>query len=501
MLTEKDIHNEHTLLERLQQHWLIGKSSPLTSQETPNSWQPIINALPADRRAIGVLALASQFQHALFIPQEPKQLTITPTIPKLSQPTLPNELRPAFRRLIEVIKKNTNIPIVNLLQLLAIKGFVPNPVDWLPSKNDNTLPSVYTPWLQWIENKYFTYPEHDADTLTQENWDEWYPAQRLAQLNAMRISAPAAARQLIEACATREAADKRIKIIAVLATNLSLDDAPYLQQLNQDRSKKIIALANQLLARLGILHTNDTLNTHTMELISYYDIKKTGIFKKSRQLIPKKLQNKKQQLIRSELLAQIPLTQFARALNLETNELLANWDFNKNRYYDNIAFIKNAANSVDDASITQLLNRLVANIGTEDDAIAFIQVLFPRLTPQQKKHIPFTLLKYDSDATFLTCLQCVDQPITELDWPTLAKSITWKSLQQQLTEELQDKGYIHNVNLAHELYALGLLVTCDIANRILSELITLGLLHADPALHFLKFNAALSAYPNEKTKD
>lgn len=500
MLTEKDLHNEHALLERLQQHWLIGKSSALTSQDIPNSWQSMINALPTERRAIATLALASQFQHTVFIPQKPKQLTVFPDIPPLSKPTLPNELRPAFRRLMEVIKKNTNIPIANVLRLLETKGFVPNPVDWLPAKNDDTLPSIYTPWLQWVDNKKTTPTEHETDTLTQENWDEWYPAQRLTQLKNLRMSAPAATRQLIERCATREAADKRLKIIAVLAIRLSPEDIPYLQQLSQDRSKKIIALAHQLLARLDVLNINTASKENTAELIAYYEFKKIGIFKKGRRLTPKKLQNKKQQATRSELLAHIPLTQFAHALGIQTDELIASWVFDKNRYHDNIAFISNAANSVSDENIARLLDRLIVSTETDIDVISLVQPLSSRLTFQQKKHLVLSLCEHNSDATFFAYLPYVDRTITELDWPTIAKSIPWKNLQKQLTKELNERGYIHHSHLAHELYALGLLVTSDVANRLLSELVALGFLHADPAAHFLKFNAALSAYPNENQR-
>ena len=500
MLTEKQIHDEYILLERLQQDWLLGKSSTLASHDLPHSWQPLLNALPSEQKAISALALASQFQHLLYIPKKPKQLNVLPTIPLLSKPTLPDELRPAFCRLIETIN-NSGIPIKNILRLLSLKGFTPNPADWLPSKNDNALPRIYTPWTQWIENKKSTYIEDESSVLTQENWDEWYPAQRLIQLKSMRESTPKVAQQLIEVCAGREAADKRIKIIAVLAINLSPEDTSYLQQLSQDRSKKVITLAHHFLSRLGVVNVDAVSNEHAVELAAYYELKKAGIFKKTQRITPKKLQNKKQQAIRSELLTRIPLAQFAHVFNLKTDQLINAWVFDQNRYFDNIEFIKNAANSVSNEHITQLLDRLMENIVTDNNVISFTQPLFPRLTWQQKKYIALALLEHDDDITFFACLPCSDRPIPELNWLTIAKSIAWKNLQKQLTEELKDNGYVQKTQLIDELSALGLLVTCDVADHILRELVTLGLLQADPATNFLKFNAALSAYPNEKTKD
>jgi hypothetical protein len=83
-----------------------------------------------------------------------------------------------------------------------------------------------------------------------ELWETGTREQRGAILNSLRASAPAEARAKIEAVWQSEPAEVRAAFITALATNLSDDDAPFLESVLDDRSKEVRRTAADLLARL-----------------------------------------------------------------------------------------------------------------------------------------------------------------------------------------------------------------------------------------------------------
>jgi len=93
--------------------------------------------------------------------------------------------------------------------LVASRGYVLHPMDWMPSASDQNSPDVYAPWIDWqasVEGLKIAPQEQ----LTVQNWDDFYPAARRIALGEMRRRDPAAARSLIETKAPGEPAEVRL---------------------------------------------------------------------------------------------------------------------------------------------------------------------------------------------------------------------------------------------------------------------------------------------------
>ena len=81
-------------------------------------------------------------------------------------------------------------------------------------------------------------------------WATGSPAARRLLLARMRAADPAAARELLASTWTSETPDDRAALLAVLATDLSLDDEPFLEAALDDRRKEVRQAAAGLLRRL-----------------------------------------------------------------------------------------------------------------------------------------------------------------------------------------------------------------------------------------------------------
>lgn len=101
---------------------------------------------------------------------------------------------------------------------------------------------------QWLaaQNSAWAFAEVDSTEL----WETGNRDQRVAILRRLRATAPAEARANIEAVWQSEPADIRAPFVAELITNLSDDDAPFLDGILADRSKEVRRAAIDLLARL-----------------------------------------------------------------------------------------------------------------------------------------------------------------------------------------------------------------------------------------------------------
>ena len=353
-------------IEQLECRWMIGSGEQqLTHDLIPLQWQPLLGDLDGERQALLALAIYSQHQAMLFEPEAATGLSAKPDLPDLNIPCLPPGIRACFRRVLAGIKQQSEIKITHLLQLLFQRGFSAHPADWLPSPKDDDLPAVYWSWCSWVSNE-LSIAEEDVE-LTAQTWNDFYPAERLRMLRIMRLKEPLAARELIQACALQESAEKRLKIIGILATNLSQEDSAFLQSLTKNRSQKVALLATQYLARLGIGQqeiAGEDMADPAQDLGETFELKKAGLLNKGYRLLPVKLKSKKQQAIRSELLQTTPLLEFAKALHIETERLLASWQFSNNRDYDNQSFLANAINTVPDNLIHVLLKNILRQLNT-----------------------------------------------------------------------------------------------------------------------------------------
>ncbi|MFD9906663.1 DUF5691 domain-containing protein [Streptomyces sp. NPDC059063] len=90
---------------------------------------------------------------------------------------------------------------------------------------------------------------HDGEEI-QRRWQEGLFAERVALLTALRVRAPAAARDLLVGTWPTERAEDRLMFLDSLRTGLSADDEPFLEQALGDRSRNVRSTAAELLSGL-----------------------------------------------------------------------------------------------------------------------------------------------------------------------------------------------------------------------------------------------------------
>ncbi len=502
VLSEEEFIDEINRGQQLEQRWLIGGDSLYDAAQLPNSWRSLIESLPPERRNLSVLALVAQQKSLLVRSTHPESEFLSGrTLPQLPLPVLPEHLRFLFRACLESVTKTTyhNLDSV-LLHLVYYRGYVSHPFDWLPKNTDDTLPEVYWPWARWQSN-ISQFRSTDALELTSENWDHWLPAERLSLLKKMRVNSAEQARLLLEQHAVNESADKRVKLIETLSVNLSQDDAAFLKTLAFDRSKKVTALAQQFLLRLSSVSApldREPFAETLQELSQVYDLKSTGIIRKSKKFVPKKLKNSVQRGTRTQTIGTIPLALLAAEFDLSLSELASIWDFGANTQNDNLAFVENAAESMP----LEELEILVANFLNSDEK--FNQLMYwlnrclHRFTDQKRESFVVNLLmKNDSDTLVHDVLLLLDKPSTEITWADIKSSSAWKNLINDLKEQTDVGGFVEG-SLILSLQTLGLYLPKPSATEALKHIIDLGMSQSDPALMCLKLNAQLESSENTK---
>lgn len=515
ILEQSQLTAEQDKIDALHMRWMVGQVETLALKDIPDSIAPALENAPSERRALLALALLSHQQMLLYRPELPVQqdgntLKPHPLLPRLDKPILPASQRGQFRRILAEAGRygsHRDNPVL-LLNLLLHRGYVAHPADWLPKTTansanwDDNLPEIYLPWLQWASNQLVDTVEEDE--VTEENWHEWYPAQRVRALKAQRKADPNATRALIQTCVGQEPADKRVKIIATLAVNLSEDDADYLKTQRSDRSQKVAALAKQFLMRLGIWQTEKTNKTSktdrpedtpeeiAKELAERYEIKKTGLLKKNVQLLPVKLKSKKQAAIRTEQLKNVPIMAFCDALEIDITTLISAWRFADNRDSDNENLVTNLTNTLADSHLPDLLSVLVKHLSQNTDDMHLLHILLPRISAEELTDTVSKLLtKTGTKIGFDNCLELLQHPLDSMSVDVLKATKAWKSLVSTVKKELKDSGYMDNYYIEQACHALGYMLPQSTAAAVLDALSELGMLRADPVLDVLKLNASL----------
>lgn len=490
---------EQNLINQLQRRWLAGNSEALKSCHVPDEWWPLLKNEKAERQNILALALCSQFQAFYESGSvENTNVNVMPELPVLELPTLPAGSRFLFRRAIEISKKH-NIHIRYILHLLTQRKVSAHPADWLPSPQDDDLPSMYWPWCRWIANE-LPKSENIQENLNEATWDTFYPAERLVLLRQLRLSDSASARELISVCAGNESAEKRLKIIDIIEINLSLDDVEYLQTLSKDRSQKIKLKALQFLARLGISqHTLESESTPSLaqELAETFQLKTVGVFKKRLTLSPLLLKSKKQQAVRTEQLGHVHFAEFAKALNIDDKKMASAWLFVENREQDNHNFLLSAINTASDEIIDLLLINALDNIQSQtdhyDSALMNIHILLPRLSLPKRVELIEELLQHKNiKLRFANCLLFLEAPFQNLHWDSFSRFYAWRQLSDAVRNDLKQQAYVNDYQAALDIHVLGLILPQKLAEQALESLVKLGVLRADPVLNNLKLNIQLT---------
>lgn len=494
------IYQQIGFMTQMHRRWMTGNNSPVPLEQLPDEWQSIIESQTFDRRELCILSLCSQFQTLMYVPEIKTPLIAKKDLPDLQLPVIPETLQSLFRRILQSIKKIPGTDEIHLLRFLLQRGYTAHPADWLPSSNDK-LPAIYHPWLLWATDSLKKERLTIDDELNADTWDLFYPAERLSSLRAMRLRDAAAARNLIEQCFKREAAEIRYKIIETLSVNLYSDDCEFLQRLTSDRSQKIARLSGNFLARLGYFQKSETsseLQSQAEDLAAGFEVKKSGFLKKKFTLVPVALKSNKQMAVRSELLEKVPFIEFASALKITGDELSSYWRFSENRDQDNRNFLHNAVNTASDNHISLLLKNALNHLDTSDTMVQLIMILFPRLNETDRTALHNELIYNSSTVvTFSECMVFFDEPITEMSWNALTATRAWKQLKEQLSGISAGNSCIENSFAKSELFALGLLIPSVLAEKVIDTIVDMGIIRSDPALDTLKFNSQLSLFTNK----
>lgn len=438
------------------------------------------------------ITLMSQYEQMRYTHAPSTALTRASALPTLPTPILPTPLHRLARQVLEGCHDDT-MQTVRLLDFIHERGYVVPPTVWLPPKNmlthldemsaESKLPDEYLAWCAWVGGDDST---HAHTELTDETWDEFYPAQRREMLRQLRHSDPNFALDLIAKFAPNEPADKRFDLIEVLAVNLSDDDKPFLQSLQKDRSQRVKQLASTYLARLGEFDDKDTLAD---ELFDELEIGADGI-------IFKATKNNKLRENRFEKLQKVNLFALAKKFELSLGEFLLAWDYDGNErkgssHNYSHAFFERMASMISDDELISIANPLLKIIDKKGDYYGyyFYSLIRPRLSLETRQEYMYK--KFVKGEDFNQLLRFMPKYLS-LNFNALQISSSYKKLMTALENwQQKNSGYIDNWHIIHEIFALGLLLNQDTAKECLAHLVQMGVIKTDPVLATLHFNALL----------
>lgn len=450
--------------------------------ELPPSLAPLIQALPVEQQMLSLVAVLGQYQHMMFSPTPSQTLSTVPVLPDLAKPMLPCRFWQLAQKCLSALSDGA---LVALVRLVASRGYGLHPTLWLPTKafmehdlTDDLLADLYMPWYVWQLGG--SPSQHE---LTADNWDGWCPAQRLAMLKRWRTNEPSQALKMIQTCLPNTTASERHKIVQVLAINLNAADQAFLHTLQSDRSQKVASVACRLLGRLGV-HQDDKNSLHVAsELNEGFELTNNKIF-------AKKTNNLTQQNMRTKLLEQVNIHTWARLNGLTVSEFLSRWDFDKNKHQDNLTFVRNSVDVLNDEQIRTLSECLIAYLPKYTE-MELWRVLARRLSPDLKLRFIDGLLQ-QKDVDFCL-LPNICPAALKMEFETLSKTPAYRRFLKKIkAQTLKETGALLNHTTDSDCMALGLLLSGAVATCVLEQLLALGVSRTDPALCTLTLNAKLT---------
>ncbi|MFM1975290.1 MAG: hypothetical protein RL145_136 [Pseudomonadota bacterium] len=460
-------------LDPILTRWTVGGQ---TGGLVPAAWEAALHASQGEERELQQLALVAHFLDLCVRPTPATDVKALSDLPPLALPLVPEAQRSLVRRCFRSLKEQEVRR--HMVIMLAARGYVVHPADWMPSAQDDTIPDVYAPWRDWLHAQSIQGAKSKKayDDLTAENWDDWWPAARLAALRTLRLRDPDQARALLEAKAAGESADPRLRLIECLTIGLRQSDVPYLESLNGDRAPKIKALAASLLARLGRQSEREEDN---IELATYFKIETKGIFQKTRSVVAIPLKTPAQYASREALFLRSDFDGFSKALELAPLELVAMWPLGTNLEVD-LSFAALCERTGAEPCFDALYNRLA------NEANLPLQVVFAlqnRLTKAQRQALATRILMIN-DGSFRAAYQ-ISGPNVDL-----------VSFLHQARGQALLKACISENDHSFDAHGLGLIASQESA-RIALDYITRfagsegNVTLTDPRFDLLRLNAAL----------
>ncbi|MDX8458966.1 DUF5691 domain-containing protein [Mesorhizobium humile] len=472
--------NEHDQagLARLRDGWISGGAA---FELAPAEWKEVAAASNADEQERRLLAIAAQALDVALRPAAPKTLKRRPPLPVLALPMLPERLRPLLRA---ALKYAADMRLkTRVAALVASRGFVLHPMDWMPTATDQESPDIYAPWIDWqagADSEKQSRREH----LTAETWDDFYPAARRSALVDLRRSTPALARTLIETKGASEPAEVRLALIELMRFGLSADDVPFLKSLSADRSGKVRDMAGRLLARLGE-HGNPTeggSEDPIAELAAFIEEGKSGFIRRRTTYAPIKPKSQAQQARRADLFASCYFGDLVVRFGKTEPDFIGAWQFGVDDGAD-LFLVRMIAVSGSDAAVACLADLLVAAGGRL--ALLVLQLML-RLDGGRMRALIRQIL---NDAQNLAALNLVEGAEAGwLEWGDLANGKTLSALRAAVSGD----NDVTKRNTEQYLETIGFLASAATAEKLIGDIVAAGLPPASPSLSLLRLNAALT---------
>lgn len=469
---------EQSGLATMRDCWITGGT---TFDLAPAAWKEIAAGASPDERERQLLAIAAQALDVGLRPAAPKTLKRRPPLPRLGLPLLPERLRPLLRAALKNAADARRK--AGVATLVASRGYVLHPMDWMPSASDQSSPDVYAPWIDWqasVEGLKIAPQEQ----LTVQNWDDFYPAARRIALGEMRRRDPAAARSLIETKAPGEPAEVRLALIELMHFGLTPEDAPFLKSLAADRSGKVQELAGRLLARLGEHGRagDGGADDPVAELAAFIAEGKSGFIRRRTTYTPAKLKSAAQESRRVDLFASCYLVDLAARFDKPESDFIGAWQFGVDDTAD-LSLVRMVAVSGSDATVAQMADTLAAEGGK---SALFVFHLMLRLDSGRKRTLIRQILK---DAQNLEALNLVEgAEASWLEWGDLTDGKALSALRSKVAGNDEPAKR----SAEHALETIGFLATAATAERLIGDIVAAGMPPAAVSLAFLRLNAALT---------
>lgn len=455
---------------------------------------PALSSAPAPWRSIGagdgseggelhLLAIAGQALQVACRPVMPGDLRARPDLPDLGHAILHEPVRAPFRRTLKSADGMGRTR--QLLALLAKRGFVAHPSDWLPASANSDVPELYAPWLDWV-GSIEPSGERASDQLDDDTWDLFYPAERLTLLRGMRMSRPDEALVLIAGKSVGMPADKRLQLVELLSVNLRDADTDFLESLSSDRSGKVRTAAAALLARLGKAHSGEV----ESELAGFIRSKTSGVLRRQSVLAPTALKTAAQRGRRQELFEQASFEGLSAAIGLSGEEVVGQWRFGSDEDAD-MSLVELVGRTASDDLAGLLFDRLMQATSPSGRLLAAISA---RLDEASRLRAA-ALAMSGRTGPCADALACAGDSLGWMESDLVLGSAAWKDLKANIKKaEKQGGGQRASMidsTISVTLLELSLLASKTCAQALLSELETIGLHAADPKLDPLRLNAAL----------
>jgi hypothetical protein len=464
-----------TEIPRMRAAWMAGRSA---LPACPPEWRAAAGEGVGAEAAL--VALAGHATQTVFRPTAPQGMALRPLLPRLPAPQPPAAARVRLRRLLTGRRDESLVqPLINLL---AARGYVTHPADWMPSPRDDWAPAIYAPWLTWAAAERSA---RQDDHLTLVAYDDWPWAERRAALAELRRHDPAAAREIVAAKAAAEPAERRLRLVEVLEERLEAADAPLLEGLLRDRSDRVQALAKRLLARLG--HGSGDAEL-AAELAQMLEFAKLGLIRRRQVVRLKALKTQAQEKRRRDLMGLVTLRDLATALGVTEAALVEEPAEGETGVV--LAFIELVAETGSDAARRSLLEALLA----ADGPAGLVLPLAARGGADERAALLPQAIGRETVADFTVTRGFAGPLLGTASGQHLFAAPAWRALEALLRDSVRDNDKRPpqaEALLRTGLANLGLLADPAAAQRVIDTAVAAGFSAADPRLDILHLNAAL----------